>query len=599
MVWSTVVLIPKGGGGFRGIGLLELLWKVIESIMNRRIMASVSFHDCLHGFVPRRGTGTGCIEAKLAQQLNRKVHQTLFTVFVDLKKAFDTVHRGRLLDILAGYGVGPRLRGLLRCYWDNQQCVARQADYHGTAFQPSRGVTQGGIISPTLFNILVDAVVRKWLADTLDDPEVAISGLQGASGGKVAVFYADDGMVGSTDPDWLRSAIQHLCDLFRAIGLKPNTSKTQVMTCHPGDFRSVRSVDGYKRQLTGTGASYRDRKRRRTVCPVCDKDVSAASLASHLASQHGILSSCSIVPDGPLPAPARYALSFPPKTCQDCPVNGCPYRATSSSLLQRHFFYQHPTFSLFIKEDGHPRFCDRCGMSVSLHSLRRGHQTSKLCDANVLLNLKRERMKAAREARAQTFTIDGDELEKVRTFKYLGRIVSDTDTDWPALQRNLQKARGRLARISPVLAWEGASPSVAGMFYRAAVLSIALYGSETWVWTDRMVVAIRGFHHRAARLLSGKLPRRRPDGSFEYCPADDALKMCSLQPVQVYIARRRDHLLTYVRGRPIYAQCRTAPRAPGTPSRTRFWWEQDLSQWADIQKDEDAEGIVLLQDDSV
>ena len=116
MVWSTVVLIPKGGGGFRGIGLLELIWKVIESIANRRIASQVRYHDCLHGFVPRRGTGTGCIEAKLTQQLHRIAHRTLFSVFVDLRKAFDTVHRGRLLDTLAGYGVGPRIRGLLQYY---------------------------------------------------------------------------------------------------------------------------------------------------------------------------------------------------------------------------------------------------------------------------------------------------------------------------------------------------------------------------------------------------------------------------------------------------------------------------------------------------
>jgi hypothetical protein len=112
----------------------------------------------------------------------------------------------RLLDILTGYGVRPRIRGLLRFYWDHQQSVAWQADYHGEAFQPSRGVTQGGIISPTLFNILVDAVVRKWLADILEDLEVAISGLQDAVEGKIALFCADDGMVGSDDPEWLRGA---------------------------------------------------------------------------------------------------------------------------------------------------------------------------------------------------------------------------------------------------------------------------------------------------------------------------------------------------------------------------------------------------------
>ena len=65
MSWSTVVLLPKGNGDYRGIGLLEISWKVIESIINRRIASKVEFHDALHGFRANRGTGTACIEAKL------------------------------------------------------------------------------------------------------------------------------------------------------------------------------------------------------------------------------------------------------------------------------------------------------------------------------------------------------------------------------------------------------------------------------------------------------------------------------------------------------------------------------------------------------
>lgn len=68
MMWVIVVLIPKGGGDYRGIGLLEPLWKVIEKIMDSRLNV-IEFHDCLHGFVKKRGCGTAGLEAKLAQQL--------------------------------------------------------------------------------------------------------------------------------------------------------------------------------------------------------------------------------------------------------------------------------------------------------------------------------------------------------------------------------------------------------------------------------------------------------------------------------------------------------------------------------------------------
>ena len=66
MGWMTVVLLPKGGGDYRGIGLLEPFWKMIEVLMDQRLEV-IDFHDCLHGFLKGRGTGTAAMEAKLAQ----------------------------------------------------------------------------------------------------------------------------------------------------------------------------------------------------------------------------------------------------------------------------------------------------------------------------------------------------------------------------------------------------------------------------------------------------------------------------------------------------------------------------------------------------
>ena len=66
---QAVVLIPKGKKEYRGIGLVELMWKVVAAILNRRLTASITFHDFLHGFRSGRGTGTSTLEAKLLQQL--------------------------------------------------------------------------------------------------------------------------------------------------------------------------------------------------------------------------------------------------------------------------------------------------------------------------------------------------------------------------------------------------------------------------------------------------------------------------------------------------------------------------------------------------
>ena len=67
---QTVVMISKGvGTNFRGIGLVEVLWKVISGIINHRISSSIQFHDALHGFRMGRGTGNATLQAKLLQQL--------------------------------------------------------------------------------------------------------------------------------------------------------------------------------------------------------------------------------------------------------------------------------------------------------------------------------------------------------------------------------------------------------------------------------------------------------------------------------------------------------------------------------------------------
>jgi len=44
------------------------VWKSIEILMDRRLQV-IDFHNCLHGFLKGRGTGTVTVEAKLAQQL--------------------------------------------------------------------------------------------------------------------------------------------------------------------------------------------------------------------------------------------------------------------------------------------------------------------------------------------------------------------------------------------------------------------------------------------------------------------------------------------------------------------------------------------------
>ena len=58
--------------------------------------------------------------------------------------------------------MGPRSLRLLRRYWEQLEMVARAGGYYGEPLRGERGVTQSDPILPTIFNVVVDAVVLHW-----------------------------------------------------------------------------------------------------------------------------------------------------------------------------------------------------------------------------------------------------------------------------------------------------------------------------------------------------------------------------------------------------------------------------------------------------
>ncbi len=126
-------------------------------------LTAFDLQDLLHSCHDRRGTGTAGIKAKLAQQLAHLEQAPFYGVFLDLKKAFDSMDRERCLSILGGYRVRPRMIRLIQNFWHNAVLVYRASGNYGSPFCAGRGVTQGRPLSTKLFNILVDAVTREWV----------------------------------------------------------------------------------------------------------------------------------------------------------------------------------------------------------------------------------------------------------------------------------------------------------------------------------------------------------------------------------------------------------------------------------------------------
>ena len=129
--WQTLVLIQKGRKEYRGIGLVEVMWKVVAAILHLRLTAAITYHDFLHGFREGCCTGTATLEANMLQKLAAMREEVLYVIFLDLTKAYDALDRSRSLDILEGYGVGPQARRLLQAYWGKSTMVAQTGGITG------------------------------------------------------------------------------------------------------------------------------------------------------------------------------------------------------------------------------------------------------------------------------------------------------------------------------------------------------------------------------------------------------------------------------------------------------------------------------------
>ena len=79
-----MVLIPKGGGDYCGIGFVEVAWKAVAVIINCCFTASITYHDSLHGLRVGRGMGTATLEVKMLQQLTAMREEVLNEILLYL-----------------------------------------------------------------------------------------------------------------------------------------------------------------------------------------------------------------------------------------------------------------------------------------------------------------------------------------------------------------------------------------------------------------------------------------------------------------------------------------------------------------------------------
>jgi hypothetical protein len=203
------------------------------------------------------------------------------------------------------------------------------------------------------------------------------------------------------------------------MGLNTNTSKTKSLTCSPRSAKGHISIQAYKRRMDGDGPTHRDRQRRRSECPVCQKGISAGYIHVHLRRVHGRQAPSMESPETLTymgnPASCVYSVSTPPYIKSvECPLGGCPGRACNGSQIRRHFMFKHPQDRLVIQEEGPLSRCEACNTFVTHSALAGGHLSTALCRQGRELKQNRVIREDTRKAREVVFTVEGVPLDSDR-----------------------------------------------------------------------------------------------------------------------------------------------------------------------------------------
>lgn len=118
MKQKTLVVIPKGDGNkYLSVGLVYTVWNICSRFFNQHISSKTYCHPYLHGLRTSRWTNTAILMVKLLMDIWYIEGKTIYQVFLDLRKAYDSVDRDILLEILTKYGVGKVITLLISNFW--------------------------------------------------------------------------------------------------------------------------------------------------------------------------------------------------------------------------------------------------------------------------------------------------------------------------------------------------------------------------------------------------------------------------------------------------------------------------------------------------
>ena len=170
---GVIIKLPKKGdlsncGNWRGITLLSVPGKVLCSVLLHRL------RDCIDlklrneqaGFRPGRSCSDRIFVLRSIIEQSIEFQKPIFLNFIDFKKAFDSIHRETLWKILKSYGIPEVFINTFRNLYEGCSYCIKVEEGYSDFFDVETGVRQGCILSPLLFIIAIDYVMRKAMNST-------------------------------------------------------------------------------------------------------------------------------------------------------------------------------------------------------------------------------------------------------------------------------------------------------------------------------------------------------------------------------------------------------------------------------------------------
>jgi ribonuclease HI len=578
---AIIVTLPKVPGAkswddHRGITLLATAGKVLTRIILDRAR-SVPVLQEQHGF--RRANGTAAATA-VTKRVVEEAHRTglpLVVTFFDLTKAYDSVPRDLLWQTMALYGFGPRAIKLCQALYRDEVVVKLGGKLSEGSFQSSRGVRQGCLLSPFLFNLIMDRVLRTALPQMRGIPfrHDATREIRPIK----ARAYADDLATFSRNLDDAQAdadALHHACTIA---GLTLNRKKTEYIqlpdrrnmaVCEvqrpavlPPEMHTVDDT------FTNAGAIWfkpaaANRQRRAIPCPICAMEqrqllqraiggtkaaaglqrklvfTDANGLREHFREIHKLV--VAVVAKDPVvvalsnTAPQQRPGGVVVFVCRDCEADFTTQKSADFHWRRDHArAYAQYAFGKVTRDGGGKP------LPVQAHREHTGDAyAAELRELGLDFPVEPAPVEGAAPRRLR---LDGHELKCVPEFRYLGRVVAADNSDDRAIQARLAIAEGTYCALHRrLLRSKRIAPPVKLRLWDATVSAQLRFAAETWTPSQHMLDRLDRFQQRCLRHILDMNPRwLQTEQRIAYPPRENVLHRAgqALLSVQVGAAALR------------------------------------------------------------